>query len=51
MKFDARASSYLSHFAFIDEKPPPKQVQYMNYTHSVAWSFSKGEKCNSFNII
>ena len=50
MKNDPRASSYLNHLAYIDEKPPPKQVQYMNYTHSVAWSFSKGEKCKSINI-
>ena len=49
MKTDARISSYLNHLAYIDEKPPPKQVQYMNYTHSVAWSFSKGEKCNFFS--
>ena len=51
MKTDARASSYLNHLAYIDEKPPPKQVQYMNYTHSIAWSFAKGEKCNSYSRI
>lgn len=51
MKTDARISSYLNHLAYIDEKPPPKQVQYMNYTHSVAWSFAKGEKCKYNNII
>ena len=50
MKVDERVSSYLIHLAYIDEKPPPKQFQYMNYTHSVAWSFSKGEKCKSINI-
>ena len=46
MATDARTSSYLHHLAYIDEKPPPKSVQYMNYTHSVAWSFSKEQKCN-----
>jgi hypothetical protein len=46
MATDARASSYLHHLAYIDEKPPPKTVQYMNYTHSVAWSFAKEAKSN-----
>ena len=46
MATDARTSSYLNHLAYIDEKLPPKNVQYMNYTHSVAWSFSKEKKCN-----
>ena len=51
MATDARAASYLNHLAYIDDKkPPPKQVQYMNYTHSVAWSFSKDEKCKSIHI-
>ena len=53
MKNDPRASSYLNHLAYIDEKPPPNQIQYMNYTHSVAWSFSKGErrKYSNTNIL
>jgi hypothetical protein len=47
MATDARTSSYLNHLAYIDhQKPPPNNAQYMNYTHTVAWSFSKGEKCN-----
>ena len=46
MATDARTSSYLHHLADIDEKPPPTSVHYMNFTHSVAWSFSKTQKCN-----
>ncbi len=46
METDARVTSYLNHIAYIDEKPPPKSVQYMNYTHSYAWSFSKEPKSN-----
>lgn len=51
MNSDPTVLSYLHHLAYVDPKPPPKQVQYMNYTHSVAWSFSKGEKCKHFIII
>ena len=46
-----RASSYINHITHIQNIPNPEQIQYMNYTHSVAWSFSKGEKCNYYNII
>ena len=47
MATDARTSSYLNHLAYIDDKkPPPKQVQYLNYTHSIAWSFAKENKRN-----
>ena len=49
MATDARAASYLNHLSYIDEKPPPKSVQYMNYTHTVAWTFSKGEKRTYIN--
>ena len=47
MATDARAASYLNHLAYIDDKkPPPKQIQYLNYTHSIAWSFAKENKRN-----
>ena len=47
MKNDPRIASYLNHLAYIDDKkPPPKQVQYLNYTHSIAWSFAKENKRN-----
>jgi hypothetical protein len=47
MKNDPRIASYLNHLAYIDDKkPPPKQVQYLNYTHSIAWSFPKENKRN-----
>ena len=47
---DNRESSYLNHITHIQNIPNPEQIQYMNYTHSVAWSFSKDEKCKSIHI-
>ena len=49
---DKRTSSYLNHIIHIQNIPNPEQIQYMNYTHSVAWSFSKDTKCkwNKLNI-
>ncbi len=47
MKYNPRIESYLNHLAYINDKqPPPKQVQYLNYTHSIAWSFPKENKRN-----
>lgn len=44
-------SSYVNHVAHIQNIPNPDQIQYMNYTHSVAWSFNKEKKCKiSINI-
>ena len=42
---DERISSYVNHVAHIQNIPNPEQIQYMNYTHCVAWSFSKDQKC------
>ena len=42
---DNRESSYLNHITHIQNIPNPEQIQYMNYTHSVAWSFTKDQKC------
>ncbi len=33
------------HISHIQNIPNEDQVQYMNYTHSVAWTFNKEKKC------
>ena len=43
---ESRASSYINHITHIQNIPNPEQIQYMNYTHSVAWSFTIAPKCN-----
>jgi len=49
---DPHISSYINHVTHIQNIPNPDQIQYMNYTHSVAWSFNKEKKCNKiYNII
>ena len=40
-----RTTSYINHLSHIKNIPNPKQIQYMNFTHSVAWSFNKEKKC------
>lgn len=40
-----RKSSYINHILHIQNIPNPEQIQYMNYTHSIAWSFNKDKKC------
>jgi hypothetical protein len=39
-----RKRSYINHLAHIQNIPNPDQTQYMNYSHSVAWSFTKEKK-------
>ena len=34
----------VSHVAMIQNIPNPVQVQYMTYTHSIAWTFNKENK-------
>ena len=47
---DKRTSSYINHISHIQNIPNPDQIQYMNFTHSIAWSFNKDKKCkNKFN--
>jgi len=41
---DPHANSYINHITHIQNIPNPDQIQYMNYTHSVAWSFNKDPK-------
>jgi hypothetical protein len=43
--FNARRESYINHISHIKNIPNPQQTQYMNYSHSIAWSFSKEKKC------
>ena len=38
-------SSYVDHIIHIQNIPNPDQIQYMNFTHSVAWTFNKDKKC------
>lgn len=38
-------NSYINHISHIENIPNPEQIQYMNFAHSVAWSFSKEKKC------
>ena len=45
-----RKRSYINHIEHIQNIPNPEQTQYMNYSHSVAWSFTKEKKCKSSNI-
>ena len=40
----SRKASYINHISHIANIPNPEQVQYMNFTHSVAWTFSKEKK-------
>jgi len=40
-----RSLSYINHISHIANIPNPEQIQYMNFTHSVAWTFSKEKKC------
>ena len=41
---EERKKSYVNHVSHLQNIPNPDQVQYLNYSHSVAWSFSKGKK-------
>lgn len=40
-----RSISYINHISHIANIPNPEQIQYMNFTRSVAWTFSKEKKC------
>ena len=41
---DAQVSSYVNHITHMQNIPNPEQIQYMNYSHSIAWSFNKDKK-------
>ena len=40
-----RKKSYIDHISHIQNIPNPHQTQYMNYSHSIAYSFPKEKKC------
>ena len=40
-----RETSYVNHIIHIQNIPNPAQTQYMNYTHSIVWTFNKDKKC------
>ena len=46
-----RKKSYINHISHIQNIPNPDQTQYMNYTHSIAWTFTKEKKCKNQNIL
>lgn len=37
--------SYVNHISHINNIPNPEQVQYLSFTHSIAWTFPKSPKC------
>ena len=39
-----RKTSYINHLSHIENIPNPEQIQYLSFTHSVAWSFNKEKK-------
>ena len=42
--FQDRKKSYINHLSHIQNIPNPDQTQYMNYSHCIAWTFSKSKK-------
>ena len=42
---NTRRQSYINHVSHIRNIPNPDQCQYLNYSHSIAWSFPKEKKC------
>ena len=45
---DPQVSSYVNHITHMQNIPNPEQIQYMNYSHSIAWSFNKDKKCKQY---
>ena len=41
---NTRRQSYINHVSHIRNIPNPDQCQYLNYSHSIAWSFPKEKK-------
>lgn len=40
----SRSTSYIDHVCHIQNIPNPNQTHYLNYTHSIVWSFSHEKK-------
>ena len=50
--FSNRIESYVNHLNHIQNIPDPEQIQYMSFTHSIAWTFTKSPKCKKkLNLI
>ena len=43
--FANRIESYVNHIDHIENIPNLEQIQYLCFTHSVNWTFSKSPKC------
>lgn len=41
----SRNNSYIDHVSHIQNIPNKEQTQYLNFSHSIAYSFSKEKKC------
>jgi len=50
-KFYQPNNNLVSHVAMIQNIPNPDQIQYLAFTHCVAWSFNKVEKCKNNLLI
>ena len=37
----SRKISYINHISHITNIPNPEQIQYLNFTHIIAWTFQK----------
>ena len=46
-----RKISYINHISHIANIAYPEQIQYLNFTHSIAWTFPKEKKCKKRNNI
>lgn len=44
----SRCASYVNHISHIQNIPNKDQTQYLNYSHCIAWSFSKDKKRKFF---
>ena len=47
----SRKISYINHIFHIANILNPEQIQYLNFTQSIAWAFPKEKKCNYRNNI
>ena len=47
----SRKISYINHISHIGNISNPEQIQYLNFTHNIAWTFPKEKKYNKRNNI
>lgn len=43
-----RSASYINHLSHIQNIQNPNQIQYLNFIHSVAWTFNKEKKRKAY---